>query len=149
MPQADWEKVLAVNLSAPFYLIQAAVPHLLETNGAVVNVTSCAAYVGQAYSAAYCASKAGLDHMTRSLAVEYLNKPIRFNAVAPGGMLTTMSKNVRIPEDFDAALAGRVMPPRGMVDVEQVAEMTAYLATPASSSFHGATINIDNGIVAG
>ena len=51
MRPADWEKTLAVNLSAPFYLIQAAIPHLLQSQGAVVNVTSSAAFVGEAYAA--------------------------------------------------------------------------------------------------
>lgn len=67
MSNTDWDNTLAVNLSVPFHLIQAAIPHLLETNGAVVNVTSCAAFTGQAYTAAYCATKAGLTHMTKAL----------------------------------------------------------------------------------
>ena len=61
MRAADWQRTLAVNLSAPFYLIQAAIPHLLKAQGAVVNVTSSAAFVGEAYAAAYCAAKAGLN----------------------------------------------------------------------------------------
>ncbi|CAN7261153.1 SDR family NAD(P)-dependent oxidoreductase [Phenylobacterium sp. LjRoot225] len=148
MPSADWEKTLAVNLSAPFYLIQAAIPHLLEANGAVVNVTSCAAHRAQAYSAAYCAAKAGLSHMTKALAMEYMNRPIRFNAIAPGGMMTNIAMKMKLPADIDRSLFGRVAPLRGMVDVEEVAEMTAFLATPAASSFHGACINIDKGITA-
>jgi NAD(P)-dependent dehydrogenase (short-subunit alcohol dehydrogenase family) len=149
MPAADWEKTLAVNLSAPFYLIQAAIPHLLEANGAVVNVTSCAAHIGQAYSAAYCASKAGLSHMTKALAMEYIHQPIRFNAVAPGGMMTNIALKMKLPADIDRSLFGRVAPLRGMVDVEEVAEMTAFLVTPAAGGFHGAVINIDKGLTAG
>jgi NAD(P)-dependent dehydrogenase (short-subunit alcohol dehydrogenase family) len=148
MPPAAWEKTLAVNLSAPFYLIQAAIPHLLETEGAVVNVTSCAAHKAQAYSAAYCATKAGLSHMTKALAMEFAHKPIRFNAVAPGGMMTNIARNMRLPEDFDRALFGRVAPLRGLVEVEEVAELVAFLATPASAAYHGACINIDKGITA-
>lgn len=149
MPAADWEKTLAVNLSAPFYLIQAAIPHLLETAGAVVNVTSCAAHVGQAYSAAYCATKAGLSHMTKALAMEYVKTPIRFNAIAPGGMMTNIAMKMSLPADIDRSLFGRVAPLRGMVEVEEVAEMTAYLATPAANGFHGAVINMDKGITTG
>ena len=60
MSAVDFEKTVAVNLSGPFYLMQAAIPDLLQTQGAVVNVTSTAAFVGEAYAAAYCATKAGL-----------------------------------------------------------------------------------------
>lgn len=148
MPAADWERTLAVNLSAPFYLIQAAIPHLLEVDGAVVNVTSCAAHRAQAYSAAYCATKAGLSHMTKALAMEFMNQPIRFNAVAPGGMMTGIAMNMKLPADFDRQIFGRVAPLRGMVDLEEVAELTAFLVTPAAGSYHGACINIDKGITA-
>jgi len=148
MPEADWQKTLAVNLSAPFFLIQAAIPHLLETEGAVVNVTSCAAHKAQAYSAAYCAAKAGLSHMTKSLAMEYMHKPIRFNAVAPGGMMTNIAMGMKLPADFDRAIFGRVAPLRGLVEVDEVAELTAFLVTPAASGYHGACINIDKGITA-
>jgi NAD(P)-dependent dehydrogenase (short-subunit alcohol dehydrogenase family) len=148
MAAEAWERTVAVNLSAPFYLIQAAIPHLLETQGAVVNVTSCAAHKAQAYSAAYCATKAGLSHMTKSLAMEYMHKPIRFNAVAPGGMMTNIARNMKLPEGFDPTLFGRVHPIRGLVEVDEVAELTAFLATPAASGYHGACINLDNGITA-
>ena len=107
MRAADWQKTLAVNLSAPFYLIQAAIPHLLKAQGAVVNVTSSAAFVGEAYAAAYCATKAGLNHLTKALAMEYVHQPIRFNAVAPGGMATNISATLKMPEGVDYALIKR------------------------------------------
>jgi NAD(P)-dependent dehydrogenase (short-subunit alcohol dehydrogenase family) len=149
MRAADWEKTLAVNLSAPFYLIQAAIPHLLRTHGAVVNVTSSAAFVGEAYAAAYCAAKAGLTHMTKALAMEYVHKPIRFNAVAPGGMATNIAAALKMPEGADHALIKRFSGLRGMVEVEDVADMVAFLASDAGRSYHGACISIDRGITAG
>jgi len=149
MPTSQWEKTLAVNLSAPFFLMQAAIPHLLEANGAVVNVTSSAAFVGEAYAAAYCASKAGLTSLTKALAMEYMHKPIRFNAVAPGGMQTNIGVNMKIPEGADMALIQRYMGLRGLVEVDDVAEMIAFLASPAAAGYHGACINIDRGITAG
>lgn len=149
MSAASWEKTLAVNLSAPFHLIQAAIPHLLKTHGAVVNVTSCAAFIGQAYLAAYCATKAGLTHMTKALAMEYMNKPIRFNAVAPGGMMTTLAANMRNLQNADAPLVRRYSPLRGMVEIDDVAEMVAFLASDAARGYHGACISVDNGITAG
>jgi NAD(P)-dependent dehydrogenase (short-subunit alcohol dehydrogenase family) len=149
MRAIDFEKTLSVNLSAPFYLMQAAIPHLLAANGAVVNVTSSAAHVGEAYAVAYCATKAALDHMTKALAMEYMHKPIRFNAVAPGGMLTNIAANMKLPPDIDYTLMKRYTGLRGMVEVEYVAEMVAFLASDAARGYHGASIAIDSGITAG
>lgn len=150
MAAGDFQKTLAINLGAPFYLIQAAIPHLLKTHGAVVNVTSCAAFVGQAYLAAYSATKAGLNHMTKSLAMEYMHQPIRFNAVAPGGMPTALASNMRsLPKDVDVSLVKRFSPLRGLVEIDDVATMVAFLASDAARGYHGAVISIDNGITAG
>jgi NAD(P)-dependent dehydrogenase (short-subunit alcohol dehydrogenase family) len=139
---------IAVNLAAPFYLCQAAIPHLLEAKGAVVNVTSCAAFRGQAYFAAYCATKAGLTHMTKALAMEYAHRPIRFNAVAPGGMMTDLAMNMRLLKDADGSLLKRISPLRGVIEIEDAAQAVAFLASDASRAYHGACINIDNGITA-
>ncbi len=149
MSNEAWDRTIAVNLSAPFHLIQAAIPQLLESHGAVVNVTSCAAHVGQAYTAAYCATKAGLTHLTRSLAMEYMHREIRFNAVAPGGMMTALAAGFRQLQDADATLVTRYSPLRGLVEITDVADMVAFLASDAASGYHGACINIDNGITAG
>jgi NAD(P)-dependent dehydrogenase (short-subunit alcohol dehydrogenase family) len=149
MRAVDWERTLAVNLSAPFHLIQAAIPHLLQSQGAVVNVTSSAAFVGEAYAAAYCATKAGLNHLTKALAMEYVHKPIRFNAVAPGGMATNIATNLKMPEGVDYTLIKRYSGLRGLVEVGDVADMIAYLASDAGRSYHGACITIDRGITAG
>lgn len=149
MSATDWNKTLAVNLSAPFHLIQSAIPHLLESKGAVVNVTSCAAFAGQAYTAAYCATKAGLNHLTKSLAMEYMHRSIRFNAVAPGGMMTSLAAGIRNLKDPDVVLLKRYSPLRGLVEIDDVAEMVAFLASDAARGYHGAIISVDNGITAG
>lgn len=149
MSDDDWDLTLAVNLSAPFRLIQAALPHLLEADGAVVNVSSCAAHMGQAYLAAYASTKAALNHLTKSLAMEYMHQPIRFNAVAPGGMMTALTASLRNLENPDIGLLSRISPLRGVVEIDDVAHMVAYLATDAAKGYHGAIINIDNGITAG
>jgi NAD(P)-dependent dehydrogenase (short-subunit alcohol dehydrogenase family) len=149
MRTVDYERTIAVNLNAPFFLMQAAIPHLLATHGAVVNVTSSAAFVGEAYAAAYCATKAGLTHMTKALAMEYVHKPIRFNAVAPGGMATNIAANLKMPEGVDYALIKRYSGQRGLVEVDDVAEMITFLASDAGRSYHGACINIDRGVTAG
>jgi NAD(P)-dependent dehydrogenase (short-subunit alcohol dehydrogenase family) len=149
MPEADWAKTIAVNLSAPFFLSQAAIPHLLEQNGAIVNVTSSASFIGEAYAAAYCASKGGLMQMTKSMAMEYMHKPIRINAVAPGGMATNIATNLRLPEGADQALFRRFSGMRGLVEVADVAAMIAYLASDAGYGLHGTCVTMDRGITAG
>lgn len=149
MPAVDWDKTIAVNLSAPFHLSKAAIPHLLEAEGAIVNVASSAAFIGEAYAAAYCASKAGLVGMTKAMAMEYMRKPIRINAVAPGGMITNIAANLKMPEGVDYELIKRFSGMRGVVEVEDVAKMIAYLASPAAGGYHGSCVTIDRGITAG
>jgi len=150
MPQADWDKTIAVNLSAPFFLSQAAIPHLLEQDGAIVNVSSSATHIGEAYAAAYCASKAGLTHLTKAMAMEYMHQPIRINAVAPGGMITNIVASMRnLPQDLDFTLMARFKPLRGVVEVDDVAQLIAFLASDAARGYHGACIAIDKGITAG
>lgn len=149
MSGKDWDKTLAVNLSAPFHLSKAAIPHLLEHDGAIVNVTSSAAFIGEAYAAAYCATKAGLNAMTKAMAMEYMHKPIRINAVAPGGMRTNIAANLRMPEGVDYGLIKRFSGMRGLVEVDDVAEMVVYLASDAGRGFHGACVTMDRGITAG
>lgn len=149
MATPDWDRTLAVNLSAPFHLSKAAIPHLLETDGAIVNVASSAAFIGEAYAAAYCASKAGLIGMTKAMAMEYMHAPIRINAVAPGGMMTNIAANLRLPEGADMALIKRFSGMRGLVAVEDVAQMILQLASDAGRAFHGSCVTMDRGITAG
>lgn len=149
MPITDWNLVMAVNLTAPFLLSKAAIPHLLDSEGAIVNVTSIAAHMGQAYAAAYCASKAGLAQLTKAMAMEYLKKPLRINAISPGGMVTEIGASFVPPAEADPELLGRYRPIRGLVEVADMANMVAYLASPASAGFHGAVIQMDKAVTAG
>jgi NAD(P)-dependent dehydrogenase (short-subunit alcohol dehydrogenase family) len=149
MPIADWNLVMAVNLTAPFLMSKAAIPHLLDSEGAIVNVTSIAAHMGQAYAGAYCASKAGLAQLTKSMAMEYLKTPLRINAISPGGMVTEIGASFVPPAGADPELLGRYRPIRGLVEVADMANMVAYLASPASAGFHGAVIQMDKAITAG
>jgi NAD(P)-dependent dehydrogenase (short-subunit alcohol dehydrogenase family) len=87
--------------------------------------------------------------MTKALAMEFMHKPIRINAVAPGGMMTRLAMSAQWPEGMDAALFGRGSPLRGCIEVEDAAELVAFLASDAARSYHGACINIDKGITAG
>lgn len=149
MPRPDWDRTIAINLTAPFLLSQAAIPHLLATDGAIVNCSSTAAFVGEAYAVAYCASKAGLLQMTKAMAMEYVRKSIRINAVAPGGMMTNISANMTLPSDAEIDLIERYSGLRGLVEVDDVADQICMLAGPAGRGFHGACVTIDKGITAG
>ncbi len=146
----DWDLTIKVNLEAPFFAIRAALPHLLEAQGAIVNVTSCAAFQGQAYFAAYCATKSGLTNMTRALAMEYMHAPIRINAVAPGGMMTGLTHGMARIMHLDMSLISRIGSARPeLCEIADVAECVAFLATPAARGYHGACIQIDAGVTAG
>ena len=149
MPRAHYEQTIAINLSAPWFLSQAAIPHLLETGGAIVNCASSAALIGEAYAAAYCASKAGLVNMTKAMAMEYARRSIRINAVAPGGMITNIAEGMTFPTEAEMDLVARYSGLRGQVEVDDVADLIVLLASPAGRSYHGACISIDAGITAG
>lgn len=149
MSNADWDRTIGVNLSGPFFLSRAAIPRLLETEGAIVNVASSAAFIGEAYAGAYCASKWGIVGLTKALAMEYARKPIRINAVAPGGMMTGIANNMKMPENPEYDLIKRYSGLRGLVEVDDVADLITMLASPAGRSYHGACVSIDAGITAG
>jgi NAD(P)-dependent dehydrogenase (short-subunit alcohol dehydrogenase family) len=150
MSADDYHRIIAINLSAPFFLSQAAIPHLLETNGAVVNCVSTAAFIGEAYASAYCASKAGLLQMTKAMAMEYVRQPIRFNAVAPGGMATNITSGMTsMAQDLEFDLIQRYSGLRGMVEPADVADLIAMLASPAGRFYHGTCVTMDAGIAAG
>jgi NAD(P)-dependent dehydrogenase (short-subunit alcohol dehydrogenase family) len=149
MPREHYLQTIAINLNAPWFLSQAAIPHFLETNGAIVNCASSAALIGEAYAAAYCASKAGLMNMTKAMAMEFSRKPIRINAVAPGGMITNISDGMTFPAEAEMDLVARYSGLRGQVEVDDVADLITMLASPAGRSYHGTCISIDAGITAG
>lgn len=147
MAEADWEATIAVNLSAPFYLIQAALPHLLAVNGTVVSVGSCAAFMASPFTAAYTASKAGLAQMTKALAREFIDQPIRINYLAPGSMSVSSGNAAKIPDNVDMTKVQKLT--RNLIDVTEVAAVAAFLASDASVGFHGSCISMDNGLSLG
>lgn len=149
MTDDDWAQDLAVNLTGPFSLCRAALPHLLRRGGNIVNVSSIAGVEGQAYSAGYCAAKHGLIGLTRALAVEYTADRLRVNAVCPGGMLTPQIEQFSAPEDPNYDLIMRTASPRGMMQPLDVAKVIAFLASDAAAAVHGAVYRVDNGKGAG
>lgn len=149
MTDDDWESDLAVNLNGPFYLCRAALPHLLETGGNIVNVSSIAGVEGEVYSAGYCAAKHGLIGLTRALAVEFTKDRLRVNAVCPGGMPTAQTTEFQAPENADWDLIMRIASPRGFMATDDVAKVIAFLASDDAAAIHGAVYRVDNGKGAG
>jgi meso-butanediol dehydrogenase / (S,S)-butanediol dehydrogenase / diacetyl reductase len=149
MTDDEWDRDLAVNLNGPFYLCRAALPHLLETAGNIVNVTSIAGVEGEVYSAGYCAAKHGLIGLTRALAVEYTKERIRVNAICPGGMPTPQATEFTAPDNADWDLIMRIASPRGFMEAEDVAKTIAFLASDDAAAIHGAVYRVDNGKGAG
>ena len=145
----DWNKLFSANVTAAFFMIQAAMPHLIKTKGNVVNIVSTAAFVGQAYTAPYAATKAALLSLTKSLAMEFMHAPVRINALAPGGMMTEMVQNVEFPEDADQSLIARYIGIRPPSQPEDIVEPLIFLASDRARSVHGACYKADNGITSG
>ncbi|MGI5441457.1 SDR family NAD(P)-dependent oxidoreductase [Streptomyces shenzhenensis] len=143
---AEWERVLRVNLTAPFLLTRAVLPHMLAAGrGVVVNTASEAALRGSAAGAAYTASKHGVIGLTKSLAVMYRSQGIRANAIAPGGTRTAITVDAADGAHGPATLGayfgnmGRTSEP-----AEQAAAIV-FLASDAASSINGAILPVDNG----
>jgi meso-butanediol dehydrogenase / (S,S)-butanediol dehydrogenase / diacetyl reductase len=149
MTDDDWERDLAVNLHGPFYLCRAALPHLLDVGGNIVNVSSIAGVEGEVYSAGYCAAKHGIVGLTKALAVEFTKDRLRVNAVCPGGMPTAQTTEFSAPEGADWDLIMRIASPRGFMATEDVANVIAFLASDDAAAIHGAVYRVDNGKGAG
>ena len=145
----EWAHDIALNLSGAFFVAQAAIPHLLEVGGNIVNVASVAGLMGEAYSAAYTAAKHGLVGLTKALAVEYLDTALRVNCVCPGGMDTPQAATIDVPEGADWDLILRVAAKRGLMDVDPVAAMITFLASDDAAAVHGSIHTVDQGHLAG
>lgn len=144
----DWNQIIAVNLTGTFLMTQAALPHLVESKGALVNMASTAGLAGQPWSAAYAASKGGVLSFTRSIAVEYGKQGMRANSVSPGGILTPIQNEFHLPEGADEKLLLRIMPLDKMRKAETAAAVVAFLASPDSIHINGETIRVDGGTLA-
>ena len=142
-------RMMAVNLEGPFFLCQAALPHLIERRGAIVNLASTAGIIGQAYCAAYNSSKHALVGLTRSLAIEFGRTGVRVNAVCPGGVNTPILGEFMPPEGASMSLISRAFLDMNMQEPESVAAMVAYVGSPEAHYVNGAVLSIDAGTTAG
>ncbi|MBV1686771.1 SDR family oxidoreductase [Novosphingobium sp. G106] len=148
-PVETWNRILAVNLSGPFFLMQAALPHIISARGNIVNVASSNGLMGTAYTGPYSSTKAALISLTKTLAIEYAEEPIRVNAVCPGPMATEIADGVRPPPTIKHDKIVRYSGLRGLGDAGDVAKVVAFLASDAAVGVHGAIWTADLGTSAG
>jgi NAD(P)-dependent dehydrogenase (short-subunit alcohol dehydrogenase family) len=143
----DWDRIIGVNLTGTFNVCRAALPHLLDNGGNIVNTASTAGKIGQPYSAAYCASKGGVVMLTKAMAYEYIERGVRVNAVAPGGVETPIMNDFTIlPEGASRKLLYKITSLMGFAQPEEVAGLFAYIASDEARYMNGSIVSIDGGI---
>ncbi len=149
---ATWQRHLNVNLTGPMLISRAALPHLRASKGNIVTIASIAGLRGQPYQAAYCASKAGVIMLMKSLALELAADGIRVNTVCPGGVQTDLPTNAageHANSDLDWALLMETSGARyGFMPPSDIADAIAYLASDAAASVTGAVLSVDRGTAA-
>lgn len=150
MQPAEWQEVIDVNLTGTFFLCQQMGRHLVaqKREGCIVNLASAHGFVGYPERSVYGISKAGIVHMTRTLAVEWAPHRIRVNTVAPG----TADSPTRAEYFAKNPVAGQAMidrvPLKRFAKPEEVAAAVVYFASPAASYITGQTLLLDGGLTA-
>lgn len=150
---ARWNRVLSTNLTGTFLVSQAALEALIASRGAIVVVASLAGLRASPASAAYCASKAGMIMLTKSMALDYGPAGVRANCICPGWIRTDMgdaamaelAETGGAPVDDAYQLATADVPARRAGRAEEAAEAIAWLASPAASYVNGAVLTVDGG----
>ena len=141
---SDFNAVLNINLTSNLAMASLALPKLEASKGSIVNIASMWAYFGSAATPAYAASKAGVAALNRSMAVAWGCRGVRVNAVTPGWVDTRLASNAKNDPERSSRIAARI-PLGRWAQPAEIAEVIAFLVSPAASYVHGAVIPIDGG----
>jgi NAD(P)-dependent dehydrogenase (short-subunit alcohol dehydrogenase family) len=147
MTPAEWHRIIEVNLTGTWFVAQAALPHMLDRGGVIVNTASTSGFSPQPYQAAYCASKGGVVMLTKALAIEYLDRKLRVNAIAPGGVDTPIMKDFAdLPEGAEMKRLRRYVTPFGFCQPDDLASLYAYVASDEAHYMTGSVVLMDGGM---
>ncbi len=151
--EGDWQQLIDINLTGVMLTAKAALPAMTTKGGAIINVSSIAGMMGVNDAAGYCATKAALLGLTRSMAMDYGQHGIRVNALCPGWFLSEMSqmemeelakdKEISVPAAID--LVTQYLPLRRMADPDEIAACVEFLASDSSSFVTGTVLVADGG----
>jgi len=148
----DWRFTMGLNLDVPFYLSRAAIPHLLQSEGSIINIASDWGLKGGKRAAAYCASKGGIVLLTKAMALDHAREGVRINAICPGDvdtpMLAAEAEDLGVDLDEYLAAAADGSPNGRIATPEEIAALTLFLASDAAAQITGAAIPIDGGATA-
>ncbi|MFI5053496.1 MAG: SDR family NAD(P)-dependent oxidoreductase [Acidimicrobiia bacterium] len=145
----EYRQMMAVNVDGAFFLAQAAIGHLVEAKGSIINIASNSGLQGVAYLVVYSMTKGAIVNLTKSMAMEYVKTDVRINAIAPGGTNTRLAETFEVPEGVDPELLSRMLGYRGANEPEEVAAFFAFVASDESRGIHGAILPIDRGVTTG
>lgn len=141
----EWDRVMTTNLRGTFLVCRAAGRHLVaQKHGKVINVASHFGLMATSGFSAYCASKAGIIHFTKVLALEWARDNVQVNAIAPGYVVTDLNTDLREDESRTAKIVSRI-PARRMAEAREIGPLAVLLASSASDYMTGAVLVTDGG----
>ncbi len=144
MDLEEWENVVSVDLDGVMHGTKAALPHLLDSEGCIVNIASIYGLVGGRGAAAYSAAKGGVVNFTQQVAVDYADAGVRVNSICPGFVETPMTESLLETEQFYNYVRDNT-PMNRPAQPEEIAPLAVFLASDAASYLTGANVPVDGG----